>query len=42
MKNIIQKDFVESCCKWYEETFGVELCLNIGNILEKNYNVHSE
>lgn len=33
------KDFVESCCNWYQETFGVELCLNIGNILEKNYNV---
>ena len=33
------KDYIKSCKEWFDETFEQELSLNIGNILEKSYNV---
>lgn len=33
------KDYIKSCKEWFDQTFEQELSLNIGNILEKNYNV---
>ena len=33
------KDYIKSCKEWFDQTFEQELSLNIGNILEKSYNV---